>query len=72
MIHQEYLKGHLGPLRFTSDINSVNLSHESKLLPYTDESLLYWSITSGNDYKLNSCNKTLTFLMPGAMQTFSL
>ena len=44
----------LGPLLFIifmSGINSVNLSQESKLLLYTDDILLYWSVTSGNDYK---------------------
>ena len=42
----------LGPLLFVifmSDINSVNLSHESKLLLYADDILLYRSVTSGND-----------------------
>ena len=44
----------LGPLLFIifmSDINSVNLSHESKLLLYADDILLYRPVTSGNDYK---------------------
>jgi len=36
---------------FMSDINSVNLSHESKLLLYADDILLYRPVTSGNDYK---------------------
>ena len=44
----------LGPLLFIifmSDINSVNLSHESKLLLYADDILLYRPVTSGNDYQ---------------------
>ena len=46
----------LGPLLFIifmSDINSVNLSHESKLLLCADDILLYRSVTSRNDYKFS-------------------
>ena len=55
-----------------SDINSVNLSHESKFLLYADDILLYQSVTSGNDYKFLQedidslsawCNSTISLSM---------